>query len=66
MAFPSFVSHEHAKDTSISSNILLFSFHRKENLAIFNFELKEDDMNAINMLKYAAKGFMHMDVRNID
>jgi diketogulonate reductase-like aldo/keto reductase len=40
--------------------------HRKENLAIFEFELKDQDMHTINELKHNAKGFMHLDVRNTD
>jgi diketogulonate reductase-like aldo/keto reductase len=41
--------------------------HMKENLfAILDFELNDEDMNTINELKYSAKGFMHMDVRQSD
>ncbi|KAL3795765.1 hypothetical protein HJC23_008252 [Cyclotella cryptica] len=38
--------------------------HMRENLSIFGFELSDDDMQTINELKYRAKGFVHIDVRN--
>lgn len=40
--------------------------HMKQNLAIFDFELADEDMSVINDLKHNAKGFMHIDVRKTD
>ena len=41
--------------------------HMRQNLAIYEFELKEEDMATIDALKSdeEAKGFMHFDVSNL-
>ena len=40
--------------------------HMRSNLDIFQFEIKDQDMNTINELKHGAKGFTHIDVRSVD
>jgi diketogulonate reductase-like aldo/keto reductase len=40
--------------------------HMRQNLAIYDFEISNEDMNIIDSLKESthAKKFMHMDVSN--
>ena len=42
------------------------SDHMKENLSVYEFHLRDDDMDAINQLKHGAKGFSHLDVRQLE
>jgi hypothetical protein len=38
----------------------------KENLSVYEFRLTQEDMNIINQLKNEAKGFHHLDVRQLE
>ena len=40
--------------------------HMKENLSIYEFYLRDDDMDVINQLKHGAKWFNNIDVRQLE
>ena len=42
------------------------SDHMKENLSVYEFHLRDEDMDAINKLKHGAEGFSHLDVRQLE
>jgi len=42
------------------------SDHMKENLSVYEFHLRDEDMDAINQLKHGAEGFSHLDVRQLE
>jgi diketogulonate reductase-like aldo/keto reductase len=37
----------------------------KENLSVYEFHLSDEDMDVINQLRNDAKGFHHLDVRQM-
>lgn len=48
------------------SSITISVEHMKENLSVYEFQLSDDDMEIINHLKNGAKGFHHLDVRQME
>ena len=46
--------------------VSLESDHMKENLSVYEFHLRDEDMDAINQLKHGAEGFSHLDVRQLE
>lgn len=45
---------------------LMILDHMKDNLSVYEFQLSDEDIDAINQLKHGAKGFTHVDVRRLE